>query len=258
MSSSLLKYHRNNIPHSSDSGDNDARTRVITAFYSFRGGSGSSGSHRHSANPSGYATAYAGAYSPANSSSYVLFVADNKNIYIETQQVSIVIQNADLKKYPKLYVYYIISLQLTPNNSKVYYSDIGYKGVYKEKRNWYILSNICWKSLYMSFGDYCYFKENPLNINLSVCDTDVKIDRFLDLLNNCNYEDPYKICDWLINHEINVIEKELYQNEQIVNDEKMLYERLQIIKRHFAINEDIVLKIYEYIVYDSSGSDNII
>jgi hypothetical protein len=113
----------------------------------------------------------------------------------------------------------------------------------------------------MSFGDYCYFKENPLNIKLSVCDTDVKIGNMLDLLNNCNYEDPYKICDWLINHELNFIEKELYQNEQIVNGEKMLYERLQIVKRHFAINEDIVLKIYEYIVYDSSGSgsgDNII
>jgi hypothetical protein len=111
----------------------------------------------------------------------------------------------------------------------------------------------------MSFGDYCYFKENPLNINLSVCDTDVKIGDMLKLLNN-DYEDPYKICDWLINHEINVIEKELYQNEQIVNGEKMLYERLQIIKRHFAINEDIILKIYEYIVYDSSSgsSDNII
>lgn len=243
MPSSLLKYHRNNIPHSSNS--SDANTRNITAFYSFRGGSGSSGSsgsHRYS----------------ANSSTYMLFVSNHKNIYIETQQVSIVIPYADLKKYPKLYVYFIISLQLTPSNSKVYYSDIGYKGVYKEKRNWYILSNICWKSLYMSFGDYCYFKENPLNIKLSVCDTDAKIGNMLDLLNN-DYEDPYKICDWLINHEINVINRELYQNEQIVNDEKMLYERLQIVKRHFAINEDIVLKIYEYIVYDSSGGgDNII
>jgi len=147
-------------------------------------------------------------------------------------------------------MYYIISQQLTPtNNSKVYYSDIGYKGVYKERRNWYILSNIFWKSLYISFGDYCYFKENPLNINLSVCDTKNNIENFLNLFND-DYEDPYKICDWLINHEINVINRELYQNEHIVNDEKMLYERLQIVKRHFAINEDIVLKIYEYIVYD--------
>ena len=102
----------------------------------------------------------------------------------------------------------------------------------------------------MSFGDYCYFKENPLNINLSACDTKNTLDDFLDLFNNRNYEDPYKICDWLINHEINVIGKELYQNEQIVNGEKMLYERLQIVKRHFGINEDIVLKIYDYIVYD--------
>jgi hypothetical protein len=240
MPSSLLKYRRNNIPHSSGSGDSDANTRVITAFYSYGGSSGSS--RRHSA--------YTGAYSPANSSSYVLFVADSKNIYIETQQVSIVIPYTDLPKYNKLYVYYIISLQLTPSNSKVYYSDIGYKGVYKEKRYWYILSNICWKSSHLSFGDYCYFKENPLNINLSVCDTKNTLDDFLDLFNNRNYEDPYKICDWLINHEINVINRELYQNELIVNDEKMLYERLQIVKRHFGINEDIILKIYDYIVYD--------
>jgi hypothetical protein len=147
MSSSLLKYYRNNIPHS---GSSDASTRVITAFYSFRGGS----SRRHSANASAYTT--------ANSSSYVFFVSNNENIYIETQSVSIVIPNADLPKYRKLYMYYIISQQLTPtNNSKVYYSDIGYKGVYKEKRNWYILSNIFWKSLYISFGDYCYLRRTP-------------------------------------------------------------------------------------------------
>jgi hypothetical protein len=242
MPSSLVKYHRNNIPHSGDSdGGGWANSRTITAFYSYNSG-GSGGSHRHSA--------YASAYAPANSNYYVLFVASSKNIYIETQSVSVVIPNADLPKYRKLYMYYIISQQLTPSNTKIYYSDIGYKGVYKEKRNWYILSNICWRLSHLSFGDYCYFKENPLNINLSVCDTKNTLDNFLDLFNNRNYEDPYKICDWLINYEINVIGKELYQNELIINGEKMLYERLQIVKRHFGINEDIVLKIYDYIVYD--------
>jgi hypothetical protein len=244
MSSSLLKYHRNNIPHSGDNDATAARTRVITAFYSFRG---SGGSRRHSAYTDGYATAYAG----ANSSSYVLFVSNNENIYIETQSVSIVIQNADLHKYHKLYVYYIISLQLTPNNSKIYYSDTGYKGVYKELRYWYILTNICWKSLYLSFGDYCYFKENPLSINLSACDTEDTLDDFLDLFDSHYYNEcPYKICDWLIKYEANVIENELYHNELIVNREKTVYELLQIVKRHFGINEDIVLKIYEYIVFD--------
>jgi hypothetical protein len=245
MPSSLVKYRRNNI------GNGWANSRTITAFYSYNssgGSSGSGGSHRHSAYASGYASAYASVYS----SSYVLFVADSKNIYIETQSVSVVILNTDLPKYRKLYMYYIISQQLTPSNTKVYYSDIGYKGVYKEKRNWYILSNICWRSSYMSFGDYCYFKENPLNINLSVCDTKNTLDDFLDLFNG-DYEEPYKICDWLINYEINVIGKELYQNELIVNGEKMLYERLQIVKRHFGINEDIILKIYDYIVYDTKN-----
>jgi len=245
MSSSLLKYYRNNI--GGDSGDSDwANPRTITAFYSYNSGN-NSGSYRHSANASGYASAYASAYS----SSYVLFVSNNENIYIETQSVSVVIPYADLPKYHKLYVYYIISQQLTPSNTKIYYSDIGYKGVYKEKRYWYILSNICWRSSHLSFGDYCYFKENPLNINLSVCDTDDTICEMLDLFND--YEDPYKICDWLINYEINVIGKELYQNELIVNGEKMLYERLQIVKRHFGINEDIVLKIYDYIVYNTKN-----
>ena len=215
MSSSLLKYRRNNIS------DRDVRdTRNITAFYSYCGKQPS---------PAPY-TSY------TQFGRYILFVRDsgdsNKNIYIEIQSVSIIIPYDELHKYNNLYVYYIISLQLTPSNSQIYYSNIGYKGIYKELRYWYILTNICWKSLYMSFGDYCYFKENPLNINLTVCDTKDKIDNFMNLLND--YENPYKICEWLINYEINVIKKELYQNELIVKNEKMLYERLQIIKRHFC------------------------
>jgi predicted nucleic acid-binding protein len=106
----------------------------------------------------------------------------------------------------------------------------------------------------MSFGDYCYFMDNPLNIDLSVCDTKGTIEGFLDLFNNHNErsEDPSKICDWLINHEINVITNELFQNELIINYEKKLYGFLQIVKKHFEINEDIKLKIYEYIVFDNN------
>jgi hypothetical protein len=97
--------------------------------------------------------------------------------------------------------------------------------------------------------------ENPLNIDLSECDTNYTIEGFLDLFNNYNErtEDPYKICDWLINHEINVIANELYQNELIVNYEKTQFRLLQIIKKHFAINDDITLKIYEYIVFDDNN-----
>lgn len=229
MPSSLLQYHRNNISPC----DTNHHPRTITAYYSYYG------KHPNTYKPSG---------------SYIVFVSDSgssgtdKNIYIETQSVSIIISYTNLHKYHKLYVYYIISLQLTPRNSKVYYSDVGYKGVYKELRYWYILTNICWKSMYLSFGDYCYFKENPLSINLSACDT---IDNILDLFNSHYYNEcPYKICDWLIKYEANVIENELYHNELIVNREKTVYELLRIVKRHFGINEDIILKIYEYIVFD--------
>jgi hypothetical protein len=233
MPSSLLQYHRNNI----NIRDNIIYTKYmkdISAFYSYK----------------------------SNKSTYMLFVRDARgsntgntgstaNIYIETQYGSIIIPYKDLvHKYKKLYVYYIISLQLTPRNTKIYYCDIGYKGIYKELRNWYILTNICWKSLYLSFGDYCYFRENPLNINMTVCDNENTIDNFINLSNNENYEDPYKICDWLINHEIKVITNELYHNELIVNNEKRVYVLLQIVKRHFNINEDIMLKIYQYIVFD--------
>ena len=43
---------------------------------------------------------------------------------------------------------------------------------------------------------------------------------------------------------------ELYHNELIVNNEKKVYVLLQIVKRHFNVNEDIMLKIYQYIVFD--------
>jgi hypothetical protein len=109
-----------------------------------------------------------------------------------------------------------------------------------------------WKSLYLSFGDYCYFKENPLNINLIECSTNNTIENFVNIFNNKNEEteDPYNLCDWLINYEINVITKELYQNEIIINYEKKLYYLLQIVKRHFNINEDIILKIFQYIILE--------
>ena len=227
MPCSLLQYHRNNI-NNINIRDTTTYTRYmkdISAFYSYKG---------------------------INKSTYMLFVRNAYgNIYIETQYGSIIIPYKDLlHKYKRLYVYYIISLQLTPRNTKIYYCDIGYKGIYKELRNWYILTNICWKSLYLSFGDYCYFRENPLNITMTVCDNENTIYNFINLSNNENYEDPYKICDWLINHEINIITNELYHNELIVNNEKRVYMLLQIVKRHFNINEDIMLKIYQYIVFD--------
>jgi hypothetical protein len=183
---------------------------------------------------------------------YVFFVNDYNNIYVETSFGSIVIRYADIREYAKLYVYYIISLQLTPIQSHIYYCDRGYKGQYKETRNWYILTNICWKSQYMSFGDYCYFTENPYDIALnhsSPCDT---VATFIDRLNEM--EDPFKICDWLINYETNLISNELYQNEEIIEDENNTYSLLQIVKKHFNINEDIILKIYQHIVFEDSYS----
>jgi len=190
-------------------------------------------------------------------STYVFFVNDNNNIYVETPFGSLVIPYANLRDYGKLYVYYIISLQLTPIQSHIYYCDHGYKGLYKENRKWYILTNICWKSQYMSFGDYCYFTENPYDIALTYCSPSEAVDNFLYQLNeNVELEDPYKICDWLINYETNLIEKELYQNEEIIKDEKNTYLLLLIIKKHYNINEDIILKIYQHIVFDSNDINN--
>ena len=64
-------------------------------------------------------------------------------------------------------------------------------------------------------------------------------------------EDPYKNCDWLINYEINLITKELHHNEVIIKDEVNTYSLLQIVKKHFNLNEDVILKLYQYIVFDS-------
>ena len=223
MPDSLIKYHRNHI-NICEMSEGSGR-RIITTYYKYNG----------------------------NHSTFVFFVNDYHNIYVETPFGSIVIPFACLADFTKLHVYYIISLQLTPIQSNIYYCDQGYKGLYKEVRNWYILTNICWKSQYMSFGDYCYFKENPYAIDLTHCDTADTVNAFINRFNmNEELSDPYKICDWLINYETNLIERELYQNEEIINDEKNNYSLLQIVKRHFNLNEDIMLKIYQYMVFEDN------
>lgn len=226
MPYSLKQFHRNYIKICEMSEEH--RARAITTYYKYNG----------------------------KQSTFVFFVNDNHNIYVETQFGSIVIpfdSLGSLTGFTKLYVYYIISLQLTPIQSNIYYCDHGYKGLYKELRKWYILTNICWKSQYMSFGDYCYFKENPYDIDLTHCDTEDTVNAFMyrfNINNDNEHGCPYKVCNWLINYETSLIERELYQNEEIINDEKNSYSLLQIVKDHFNINDDIMLKIYQYIVFE--------
>jgi hypothetical protein len=97
----------------------------------------------------------------------------------------------------------------------------------------------------MSFGDYCYFKENPFNIDISVCNTSETIKNYIALFNQTY--DPYKIINWIINYEINTISKEILENELIINSGKRTYTLLGIIQRHFNITEDIILKIFLHI-----------
>jgi hypothetical protein len=140
-------------------------------------------------------------------STYVFFVSDSKNIYIETHRGAIIIPYEHIAKYNKLYAYYIISQQITSRQPKIYYCNTGYKGIYKEHRNWYIMSNIYWKSMNMSYGDYCYFKDNPNNIDLYNCNTIEDIASFIIGFNDSE-QDPSKISDWLINYEINCTNSE--------------------------------------------------
>jgi len=181
-------------------------------------------------------------------STYIFFVNNGKNIYIETLYGSLIIPYNDVKKYNKLHLFYIISLQLTPTKTNIYHCNTGYRGVYKETRHWYIISNIYWRSRYMSFGDYCYFKENPANMDLSVCDTDETIDKYICFFNK--KKDPCKILDWIINYEISAISNELYKIEYDIKKAKRTYVLLKIIMKHFNITEDIILKIFWHIEED--------
>ena len=181
-----------------------------------------------------------------DNSRYIFFIRDRQNIYIETKYGSIIIPYDDIQKYNKLYIYYIISLQLTAEKSKIYYCKIGYKGVYKEKRNWYILTNICWKTTRMSYGDYCYFKESPTTVNINTCSSIDAINRFCSVFNNIE-QNPYKISNWLINYEIDKISTIIYENELTINRAKQVNDKLEIITKHFNINDDIKIKIlYQY------------
>jgi len=183
-------------------------------------------------------------------STYIFFVNNDKNIYIETLSGSIIIPYSYIQKYNRLKLFYIISLQLTPMQTNIYHCNTGYRGVYKEMRHWYIISNIYWRSRYMSFGDYCYFKENPVNIDLSVCDTDETIENYIEAFNKT--QDPYKILNWIINYEITAIYNEIYKIELDINRAKNIYNLLGIIKKHYNITEDIILKIFRHIEEDIS------
>ena len=181
-----------------------------------------------------------------DNSTYIFFISNRQNIYIETKYGSIIIPYCDIQKYTKLYIYYIISLQLTSEQSKIYYCKVGYKGVYKEKRNWYILTNICWKTACLSYGDYCYFKESPTTVNINTCSSIDAINRFCSVFNNIE-QNPYKISNWLINYEIDKISTIIYENELTINKAKQVRDMLEIITKHFNINDDIKIKIlYQY------------
>jgi len=212
----------NESPSITSSNSSNSSNRSVSTFYSYNG----------------------------SKSSYVFFVKDTKNIYIETLLGSIIIPYCDIQKYNKLYIYYIISLQITPSLTNIYYCTTGYKGIYKERRNWYILTNIYWKSLYMSYGDFCYFKDNPLTIDLHNHDTCDTINKYIINFNN-RLQDPYKIIDWLINYEIKIISTELYKNEIVMNNAKNTYDMLVIIQEHFNVTDDIILKIFHYINEDN-------
>ena len=97
----------------------------------------------------------------------------------------------------------------------------------------------------MSFGDYCYFKENPSNIDIGVCDTSERIKEYITIFNQTY--DPYKIINWIINYEINTISTEILENELIINSGKRTYALLGIIQKHFNITEDIILKLFLHI-----------
>jgi len=212
----------NESPSITSSNSSNSSNRSVSTFYSYNG----------------------------SKSSYVFFVKDTKNIYIETLLGSIIIPYCDIQKYNRLYIYYIISLQITPSLTNIYYCTTGYKGIYKERRNWYILTNIYWKSLYMSYGDFCYFKDNPLTIDLHNHDTCDTINKYIINFNN-RLQDPYKIIDWLINYEIKIISTELYKNEIVMNNAKNTYDMLVIIQEHFNVTDDIILKIFHYINEDN-------
>ena len=181
---------------------------------------------------------------------FVFFVSDSINIYVETLRGSVIIPFKDIWQYKNLHSYYILSLQLTPSKCEVYHCNRGVKGLYKEQRHWYIYSSICWKSRYLSFGDYCYFKTNPLLIPLAECDTKDTITDFIKIFNSSE-DDPYYIGRWLINYETSIISNDIYFTELLIEKLKTNYELLKIVGDRFNLNDDIVFKIFNFIESDN-------
>ena len=85
-------YMLNYICNSTSDDIDKCSNRDISTFYSFNG----------------------------DKSTYIFFVSDSNNIYIETHKGAIIIPYEHITKYNKLYAYYIISLQITSRKPKIY------------------------------------------------------------------------------------------------------------------------------------------
>jgi hypothetical protein len=84
-----------------------------------------------------------------------------------------------------------------------------------------------------------------LQIALTDYDTDDTIAGFIGIFNSSE-DDPYYISKWLINYETSLISNDIYFNELKIENAKNTYGLLQIVKEHFNLNEDIVLKIFTF------------
>jgi len=88
-----------------------------------------------------------------------------------------------------------------------------------------------------------------LQIALTYYDTDDTIAGFINIFNSSE-DDPYYISKWLINYETSLISNDIYFNELKIENAKNTYGLLQIVKEHFNLNEDIVLKIFTFMDKD--------
>jgi hypothetical protein len=88
-----------------------------------------------------------------------------------------------------------------------------------------------------------------LQIALTDYDTNDTIAGFIDIFNSSE-DDPCYISKWLINYETSLISNDIYFNELKIENAKNTYGLLQIVKEHFNLNEDIVLKIFTFMDND--------
>ena len=190
---------------------------------------------------------FTGYYHYENSGSeFITFVRNNNLIYIEIPfyHTKATMEFEDLKNDNWLYSYYLLSLHLTPDRSKIIFIDDSCECEYYPNRQWVLPTIISWEWDWNEFteGNYISFETDPREWVLTLSSND-EIANLLYLIPHKEfyYVSPYSIMESLTLWEIDLIEMELTEEEEIIEQIEFEIKGAANLMSKFSLPAEIAL-----------------